>query len=64
MMRKVVENKYWNWFIIIFIIVSCIPLILQRPGITKDEEGLSRTLNLVCNVVFILEMIWKVVTYR
>jgi hypothetical protein len=29
-MRKVIENKYWNNMIIVFIVVSCIPLILAR----------------------------------
>ena len=29
------ENKYWNWFIIIFISLSCVSLTLQRPGIPE-----------------------------
>jgi hypothetical protein len=29
-MRKVIENKYWNNMIIVFIVLSCIPLILAR----------------------------------
>jgi hypothetical protein len=29
-MRKVIENKYWNNLIIVFIVLSCIPLMLAR----------------------------------
>ena len=62
-MRKVVENKYWNYFIIFFIALSCLTLMLQWPGMTDAEEELCRMLNLVCNFVFIAEMLWKVTAY-
>jgi voltage-dependent calcium channel T type alpha-1G len=63
-MRKVIENKYWNWFIIIIILLSCISLVLQRPGISQEEQTVSIQINLACNVIFIIEMLWKVAAYR
>ena len=63
LMRKVIENKYWNWFIIVFISLSCVSLVLQRPGMPQIERNLSTYLNLACNFVFIAEMLWKVKAY-
>ncbi|XP_069691068.1 voltage-dependent T-type calcium channel subunit alpha-1G isoform X2 [Periplaneta americana] len=64
MCKKLVEKKWFDNAILLFIALNCITLAMERPNIPPDstERVFLSTANYVFTVVFAIEMFVKVIT--
>ncbi|XP_021929198.1 voltage-dependent T-type calcium channel subunit alpha-1H-like isoform X2 [Zootermopsis nevadensis] len=64
MCRKLVDKKWFDNMILLFIALNCITLAMERPNIPPDstERMFLATANYVFTVVFAMEMFVKVIT--
>jgi voltage-dependent calcium channel T type alpha-1G len=63
MCKKLVERKWFDNVILLFIALNCITLAMERPNIPPDstERMFLSTANYIFTVVFAIEMFVKVV---
>jgi voltage-dependent calcium channel T type alpha-1G len=63
MCKKLVERKWFDNAILLFIALNCITLAMERPNIPPDstERLFLSTANYIFTVVFAVEMFVKVV---
>jgi voltage-dependent calcium channel T type alpha-1G len=63
MCKKLVEKKWFDNVILLFIALNCITLAMERPNIPPDstERMFLSTANYIFTVVFAIEMFVKVV---
>jgi voltage-dependent calcium channel T type alpha-1G len=63
MCKKLVEKKWFDNAILLFIALNCITLAMERPNIPPDstERMFLSTANYIFTVVFAIEMFVKVV---
>jgi voltage-dependent calcium channel T type alpha-1G len=62
MCKKLVERKWFDNVILLFIALNCITLAMERPNIPPDstERLFLSTANYIFTVVFAVEMFVKV----
>eukprot|EP01065_Artemidia_motanka_P007531 TRINITY_DN13758_c0_g1_i1.p1 TRINITY_DN13758_c0_g1~~TRINITY_DN13758_c0_g1_i1.p1 ORF type:complete len:3175 (+),score=1081.43 TRINITY_DN13758_c0_g1_i1:1209-9527(+) len=57
---KICSKPLFNLFIVIVTLVNCIALAFDRYGIGQDGADRISTINLVCNIIFIVEAVIKI----
>ncbi|XP_022594298.1 voltage-dependent T-type calcium channel subunit alpha-1H-like, partial [Seriola dumerili] len=61
--QRVISHPIFDYVILLFILLSCVTLAIERPGInpTSRERQILKLSNYVFSAVFLVEMLFKIV---